>query len=188
MFSKLIPSLPKYQMLQKLEHNPGSQIFEIDLSLVFSFITHIAHTSLTQSTMPSYSKILLICSFISAAVALPTPQLAGEGQAADSLFTDTDNGVGFGIKNAEDNLAALVSSTKGTAPAVPKERRQADKICNGFQDLSNAVGTGSSTTAATQACDNLDGELTSGAANAGASVGSTEASTLEGLGSAVPRL
>jgi hypothetical protein len=54
--------------------------------------------------------------------------------------------------------------------------------------VSNAAGTGSSTTGLTNALDNVDGTLTSGAANAGASIGGTEDSTLEGLGKAVPRL
>src|SRR5689334_6777127 len=58
--------------------------------------------------MPSFSKIVLALALFSSAIALPTPQLAGEGQAADSIFTSTDNGIGFGIKNAEDNTAATV--------------------------------------------------------------------------------
>jgi hypothetical protein len=60
--------------------------------------------------MPSYSKLIFTFVLISAVCALPTPQLAGEGQAADSLFSDTDNGIGFGIKNAEDKLAGLITS------------------------------------------------------------------------------
>jgi hypothetical protein len=152
--------------------------------------------------MPSASKIILaLAMFAMATNALPTPQLAGEGALFDSLFTDTDNGVGHGVENAEDNTAALVSGIKGSTgstgstggstpppPPPPPHRRQLDKIANGFQTLSNAVGTGSSTTGATNAMDNLDGTLTSGAANAGASIGGTEDSTLEGVGNAVPRL
>jgi hypothetical protein len=153
--------------------------------------------------MPSAAKILLaLAMFTMATNALPTPQLAGEGQALDSIFTDTDNGVGHGIENAEENTAALISGTKGSTgsagstggspppppPPPPPHRRQLDKISNGFQAVSNAAGTGSSTTGLTNALDNVDGTLTSGAANAGASIGGTEDSTLEGLGKAVPRL
>jgi hypothetical protein len=209
--------------------------------------------------MPSYSRLLFTFALISAVWARPTPQLAGEGQAADSLFTDTDNGVGFGIKNAEDGVASLITSVKGGSvgstggstapppppppphkgrrqlagegqaadsvftdtdngvgygiknaednlaatlgggatttggssapppPPPPKEKRQLDKISNGFQDISNAAGSGSSTTGLTGALDTVDGDLTSGAANAGASVGGTEESTLKGLGNAVPK-
>jgi hypothetical protein len=63
--------------------------------------------------MPSYSKLILTIALISAVGARPTLQLAGEGQAANALFSDTDNGVGFGIKNAEDGVASLITSVKG---------------------------------------------------------------------------
>ena len=153
--------------------------------------------------MPSASKLILALAIFAVATnSLPTPQLAGEGALFDSLFTDTDNGVGHGVENAEDNLAATISGTKGTTgstgatggstapppPPPPPARRQLDKMMNGLQTLSNAAGTGASTTGLTTAGDNLDGTLTSGAANAGASIGGTEESTLENLGNAVPRL
>ncbi|KAJ8116398.1 hypothetical protein OPT61_g2172 [Boeremia exigua] len=149
--------------------------------------------------MRSATKTVLALMILTVASALPTPQLAGEGAAANSIFSSTDNGIGFGIENAEDNLAGLISGTKGgsagTAPGTgapppppPPHRRQADKIAHGLQALSNAAGTGSSTTTATDALVNLDGALTDGAANAGASIGATEVSTLEGAGNAVPRL
>lgn len=148
----------------------------------------------TLLDMPSVTKTIIAIILVTAASALPTPQLAGEGAAANSIFSSTDNGIGYGIENAEDNTAALITSTKGgtavpAAPAVPAlARRQADKVAHGLQAVSDAAGTGSSTTTATNALVNLDGELTSGAANAGASVGATEESSLEGLGKAVPRL
>lgn len=40
--------------------------------------------------------------------------------ACDAVFTDTDNGVGYGTENAENNAAALITSTK----APPALRRQ----------------------------------------------------------------
>ena len=147
--------------------------------------------------MPSTKKIMLALTIFTMAAALPTPQLAGEGQAADSILTDTDNGVGHGIENAENNLAGLITSLKGTAatgnsgssalPPTP-HRRQLDKISNGAQNLANAAGIGSSTSAVTSALDGIDGTSTSGAANLGATVGSSEDSILEGAGNAVPRL
>jgi hypothetical protein len=150
-------------------------------------------------------KTIVALLLLTAVSALPTPQLAGEGAAADSIFSDTDNGVGYAIKNAEENTASLITSVKGgsattttggsgsgAAPPPPPppgpKRRQANKICDGFQDLSNAAGTGSATSAAMAQCDNVDGELTDGAANAGATVGGTEESTLEAIGKAIPRL
>lgn len=157
--------------------------------------------------MPSAMKTIVAFLVLTAVGALPTPQLAGEGAAADSIFTDTDNGVGYSVKDAEENTAGLVTSIKGGSattttggsgpgsgspppppPPPPKNnRRQANKICDGFQDLSNAAGTGSATSAAMAQCDNVDGVLTDDAANGGATVGGTEESTLEGIGKAIPR-
>ncbi|KAK5703035.1 hypothetical protein LTR97_003981 [Elasticomyces elasticus] len=127
-------------------------------------------------------------------------QLAGEGAAANSILSGTDNAVGYGIEDAEDNIAADITSlkggsTSGTAggaaapppPPPPHTRRQLDKISNGAQAISNAAGTSSSTSAITNELDSLDGSLTGGAADAGAKVADLEVSTLEGVGNAVPR-
>jgi hypothetical protein len=125
-------------------------------------------------------------------------QLAGEGQALDSLFTDVDNGVGYGTENAEDNLASDISSVTGKSggstaggssggsppPPPPPKKRQANKICNGAGELTGSLGIDSG--AAVTACDNADGELTDGAANAGSTVGSTIETTLESAGNVVP--
>lgn len=149
--------------------------------------------------MPSAMKTMIALLLLTAVSALPTPQLAGEGAAANSIFSDTDDGIGYAVKDAEENTASLVTSIKGGSattttgsgsppPPPPPRRRQANKICDGFQDLSNAAGTGSATSAAMTQCDNIDGELTDGAAQAGATVGGTEESTLEGIGKAIPRL
>ncbi|KAJ4319428.1 hypothetical protein N0V94_003932 [Neodidymelliopsis sp. IMI 364377] len=132
------------------------------------------------------AKTILVLVLSSAVAALPTPQLAGEGKAADSLFSSTDNGLGYGIENAEDNTAALVTSMKGSAPA--RRTPQLDKISNGFQTLSNAAGTGASTTSLTDSLDTIDGDSTDGAANIGADVGTLEEGSLEAAGKAVPKL
>ncbi|KAK7191765.1 hypothetical protein PSPO01_02214 [Paraphaeosphaeria sporulosa] len=136
--------------------------------------------------MPSTSKMMLTLALLTVAYALPTPQLAGEGAAANSLLSSTDNGVGYGIENAEDNIAALVTSLKGSIPAR-RTRRQLDKISNGAQTLSNALGTGAVTSSTTSELDTIDGQSTSGAADLGAQVGNAEASTLEAVGSAIPK-
>lgn len=83
--------------------------------------------------------------------------------------------------------AAEESTLEGIGSAVPKVRRQADKIANGLKDIGNATGVSAVTDPVGDAGDSLDGTLTSGAANLGASIGSTEESTLEGIGSAVPK-
>lgn len=94
----------------------------------------------------------IVALLLTAVGALPTPQLAGEGAAADSIFTDTDNIVGYSVKDAEENTAAPITSIKGGSattttggsgsgsppPPLPPppppgpKRRQANKICDGF--------------------------------------------------------
>ena len=145
-------------------------------------------------------------------------QLAGEGAACNSILSQTDNGVGFGIKNAEENLAKNIADIKGgKIPSVPSSgggggsgggsappppppkggpggpgpkphRRQLDKISDGFQDVSSAAGTGDVTKSLTGTLDQLDGTMTGGAADAGAQIGNLEESTLESIGKAVPKL
>lgn len=123
-------------------------------------------------------------------------QLAGEGAAADSILTDTDNGVGYGTENAEDNIADTISKLTGNSaggsggnppPPPPPHKRQLDKIAKGAQAIGDAAGVGAETQPATDAAVSADGTLTSGAANAGAQVGSTEETTLENVGSSVPK-
>lgn len=127
-------------------------------------------------------------------------QLAGEGAAADSIFSGTDNAVGYSVEEIEDNTANMISggntqptggSTGGGSspppPPPPPHRRQLDKISNGFAALGNAVGAGAVADPVAQQGDTIDGEGTSGAANAGATIGSTEESTLEGIAKNVPK-
>lgn len=136
----------------------------------------------------SNTKCVVTLILLTAVSALPTPQLAGEGKAADSLLSSTDNGIGYGVENAEDNTAALITSLKGSTPGSPVRRPpQLDKISNGFQILSSSAGTGGSTTSLTNSLDTIDGESTDGAANIGADAGSMEEGTLEAVGNAVPR-
>lgn len=140
--------------------------------------------------MPSFSKVVLALLLATSVAALPTPQLHGEGVAADALFTDTDNGVGYGIENAEDNLAQNIQSMKGGAPArrTVLITRQMDKVSKGAQQISQAAGTGTSTTSLTTGLENIDGDLTNGASNTGTDGGATEESLLEDTGSAVPKM
>ena len=78
------------------------------------------------------------------------------------------------------------STLEGIGKAIPK--RQLDKIANGSKNIGNAAGISVVTDPVGNAGDSLDGTLTSAAADAGAQIGSTEESTLEGVGKAVPRL
>jgi hypothetical protein len=114
-------------------------------------------------------------------------QLAGEGAALNSIASSTDNGVGFAVKNAEDNTAGLISKVTGSVPKIPKTRRQLDKIANGAKDIGNAAGVSAAVNPVGDLGDSLDGTLTSAAANAGAQIGKTEETTLESAGSAVPK-
>ena len=120
-------------------------------------------------------------------------------------MSSTDNGVGYGIENAEDNTASLISGTStssGTATGSggaanppppppkkgPKAKRQGDKIANGAAAVLDAAKLNVLGDPVKTYGDNIDGELTSGVANLGASVGSSEESTLEGVGKAIPKV
>jgi hypothetical protein len=156
--------------------------------------------------MPSFQKTLVafLLTLSTLTAALPTPQLAGEGAALNSIFSDTDNGVGYGIEGAEENLAGNIASVKGDSgaatggatagsggnpppPPPPPHRRQLDKVSNGFQAIGNAAGVGDSTKGTTSMLDEVDGTSTGGAADLGANVGKTEESTLISVGKSVPR-
>jgi hypothetical protein len=161
--------------------------------------------------MPSFSKALLALVLITSAAATPIPQLAGEGAASDSIISNIDNGVGYGTEDAEDKIAGDIDSLKsggglgnlgsstggatggssGPPPPPPPgghHRRQLDKISNGFQAISQAAGSGAETQGLTNQLDNVDGESTSDAANAGAQIGNAETTTLEKIGSSVPKM
>ena len=89
------------------------------------------------------------------------------------------------------NAGAQIGSTEetvleGVASKVPK--RQLDKIANGVGAVGNAAGLGLVTDPVVAVGDSLDGTLTSAAANAGAQIGSTEETVLEGVASKVPKL
>ena len=104
-------------------------------------------------------------------LSVPVPQGAGTGAACDSLLSDTDDGTGYAVKNIEEAAAGLISQHR------PK--RQLNKWSDGLQDLSNAAGTGSSTSSLTTALDEIDGETTDSQANLGAELGDLEVATLE---------
>lgn len=79
-------------------------------------------------------------------LAAPVPQLAGEGSAANSILSSTDNGVGYGTENAEDKIAGNIATAKGSVPAAPATRRQlagegsaADSV---LTDTDSGVGYG----------------------------------------------
>lgn len=130
--------------------------------------------------------------------------MAGEGAACNSVLSSTDNGVGYGTENAEDNTASAISGTSSATtttgsdssnppppPPVkkgPKVKRQGDKIANGAAAIFdaaklNAVGGPEKTIG-----DNADGELTSAAANAGAQAGAAEEQGLENTGKMIPKI
>jgi hypothetical protein len=111
-------------------------------------------------------------------------QLAGEGAALNSIFSSTDNGIGFAVKAAEDNTADNIRKVTASLPKIP---RQADKIANGLKNIGNAAGVSAVTNPVGDLGDSLDGTLTGGVADAGAQIGSTEESTLISIGKAIPK-
>lgn len=140
------------------------------------------------------SKLFLALFLSTTALSLPTPQLHGEGEALDSIFTDTDNGLGYGIEDAEENIAANIASIRGgnaaggtAAPPPPPTRRQLDKVANGLQAIGESLGQGKTTSGLTSSLESADGQLTDGAANIGADAGTLEEGLLIDTGKAVPR-
>ncbi|KAF5660674.1 hypothetical protein FHETE_8837 [Fusarium heterosporum] len=146
--------------------------------------------------MTQITKFLIILSVATAGLSAPvlkTRQLAGEGNFFDSVFTDTDNGVGYGVENAEDNLAEFLggspasSGGSGGPPPGPKMvKRQGDKIANGAAADLNAVGLNQEADLVQTDGDNIDGQLTDDATNLGAQFGGDEEDILERLGNMVP--
>jgi hypothetical protein len=131
------------------------------------------HTKAQIATkMPSFAKTII------ATLPISTPQLVGEGAALNSIFSDTDNGIGYGIEGAEENIAGNIATLKGSSAAAPAApagpgphgRRQLDKISNCFQAIGNAAGQGDKTNGTTNMLNEINGETTSGAANLGADV------------------
>ena len=179
-----------------------------------TFRFHFSKVLYQPSAMAPISKIFSIAALalLAASPALAAPvathevavrQLAGEGAAFNALFSDTDNGVGYGIENAEDNTADNIRKLKGGSipsgsgsstggsqpppPPPPPHKRQMDKIANGFGNVANAAGLDVVGDPVVQYGDSVDGALTSGAANAGQQVGSSEEGFLEGIGKAIPK-
>jgi hypothetical protein len=110
-----------------------------------------------------------------------TNPIQSAGDNADGSLTSAAANAGASIGSAEE------STLEGIGSAVPKFRRQGDKISNGLGAVGNALGLGAVTNPIQAAGDNADGSLTSAAANAGAAIGSAEESTLEGIGSSIPK-
>lgn len=63
-------------------------------------------------------------------------QLAGEGAACNSVLSGTDNGVGYGVENAEDNTATTISSARRQ---LAGEGAACDSVLSGTD---NGVGYG----------------------------------------------
>lgn len=119
--------------------------------------------------------------------------------ACDAILTDTDNGVGYGTENAENNAAQLITSTQAHPPA---HKRQLDKIASkygsmvnisitnlmtdGFGNVANAAGIPGVGNDVVQNGDTVDGQLTDDAANDGTAIAGMEETTLEQAGSDVP--
>lgn len=104
------------------------------------------------------------------------------GDSVDGTLTSDAANVGAQIGNAEVTTAEAVGSS------VPKVKRQADKIANGFGAIGNAAGIGAVSNPVQADGDTVDGQLTGDAATVGQQVGDLEVSTAEGVGSSVPKL
>ncbi|EWG35784.1 hypothetical protein FVEG_00003 [Fusarium verticillioides 7600] len=138
--------------------------------------------------MTQLAKLLIILAAASATLSAPTMrprQLAGEGSFFDSVFSGTDNGIGYGVENAEDNAASLLGAPN-PPPPPPKVKRQADKIANGAAIDLHAIGQDKAADLVQTDGDNIDGQLTQDAATLGGQIGGDEADVLERTGDMVP--
>lgn len=124
---------------------------------------------------------------LAAPTGLAARQLAGEGNACSSLLSGTDNGVGYGIENAEENTANALKTNGGAGGALPKlGRRQGDKIANGAGELINAAGSPQVASFVKSNGDTIDGQLTDDATNIGAQLGGDEQDMLTEAGAMIP--
>lgn len=166
-------------------------------SLAHIYYTLPIYKHLPLSTMTQLAKLLVILAAASATLSAPTMrprQLAGEGSFFDSVFSGTDNGVGYGVENAEDNAASLLGgktttggggSTTNPSPPPPKVKRQADKIANGAATDLHAIGKYKAADLVQTDGDNIDGQLTQDAATLGGQIGGDEEDALERTGDMV---
>ncbi|CEI62198.1 hypothetical protein FVEN_g10303 [Fusarium venenatum] len=164
--------------------------------------------------MTQLTKVLIVLAAIGVTFAAPVNQprqLGGEGSAADSIISDTDNASGYAVENAEDHIAELLgghptepdepnglsgSGSGGGSPPPPlpgpkarmvkMTKRQGDKISNGGAAILNAVGlTGEADLVETDG-DAIDGQTTGDAALIGQQVGGDEEDVGERVGNLVP--
>jgi len=104
-----------------------------------------------------------------------------DGVSLDGTPTNDAANAGAQINNKETSMLESAGS------AVPKVRRQFDKISKGAGAIGDATGAGVMADPVANESASLDGTFTSDADGLGVQVGSIEASTLESAGSAVPK-
>lgn len=84
--------------------------------------------------------VAVILAYTSSTVlAAPLPQLAGEGAACNSIFSSTDNGIGYGIENAENNIASNLKGKTVGRRQLAGEGALCDSI---FSSTDNGIGYG----------------------------------------------
>lgn len=130
--------------------------------------------------------VLAACPVLAAPIqdtqALARRQAAGVGQGSDDLFTDLDNGTGYGIEDAEDNTANTINQIKGAVPA----RRQLNKIADGANTLVSAAGSPQVGGQVDEIGNTVDTYGTNDSADAGDQAGTVAEQTLEAAGSDAP--
>ncbi|EKJ77970.1 hypothetical protein FPSE_01896 [Fusarium pseudograminearum CS3096] len=163
--------------------------------------------------MTQLTKALIILAVVGASFAAPVNQprqLGGEGAAADSIISDTDNASGYAGENALIHIAQLLGSDAqepnepnglsgsgsggGSPPPPPPPKgrmtkmakRQGDKLSDGAAAVLNQVGaTGVADIIKTDG-DAIDGQTTGDGALIGEQVGGDEEDIGERVGNLVP--
>jgi hypothetical protein len=103
------------------------------------------------------------------------------GDNADGELTGAAAQAGAQVGSAEE------STLEGIGKAIPKIKRQGDKIANGAANILSAAGQNDLANIEKSNGDTLDGQLTSDAANLGAQVGAYEEKNLENAGKMIPK-
>ncbi|UZP39034.1 hypothetical protein NXS19_006850 [Fusarium pseudograminearum] len=142
--------------------------------------------------MTQLTKALIILAVVGASFAAPVNQprqLGGEGAAADSIISDTDNASGYAAQWIEWQR----QRRRQPPPPPPPEgrmtkmaKRQGDKLSDGAAAVLNQVGaTGVADIIKTDG-DAIDGQTTGDGALIGEQVGGDEEDIGERVGNLVP--
>ncbi|KAG9763730.1 hypothetical protein KCU73_g1285, partial [Aureobasidium melanogenum] len=109
------------------------------------------------------------------------------GGVVKNVGDNVDGELTSGVANLGAQIGFFEEQTlEGVGKAIPR-KRQLDKIANGAANILDAAHLNDLANIVKTDGDNIDGQLTSDAADIGAQVGGLEEDTLESIGKAIPK-